>query len=161
MGSRVVQAMFPIGHLQKPEVRALAQEHSLATATRPDSYGICFIGGLRNDLPAVDELLELPDDVFPLFGLCVGVPAELPEQHPARPVRRPRLPVDGVLFDGRYPDDRALLAHMDEHDADMERHYAERGKPGYTWTGGLVRRNARAMREGLAAYYASKGALLR
>lgn len=36
--------LFPIGHLPKPEVRALALKHGLATATKKDSTGICFIG---------------------------------------------------------------------------------------------------------------------
>lgn len=35
---------FPIGHLQKPQVRALAREAGLATHARKDSTGICFIG---------------------------------------------------------------------------------------------------------------------
>ena len=133
---------------------------NLAVALEAMDYGICYIGGLRNDLAAVDELLELPDDVYPLFGLCAGVPAELPEDHPATPVHRPRLPVDGLLFDGRYPDDATLLTHMDTHDAEMAAHYAARGKDGHTWTGGLVRRNARSMREELAAFYRQKGAVL-
>ena len=42
-------ALFPIGHLQKPEVRAIAAEQKLATAKRKDSQGICFVG--KVDLP--------------------------------------------------------------------------------------------------------------
>lgn len=38
------KSMFPIGHLQKPEVRRLAEEAGLATAKKKDSTGICFIG---------------------------------------------------------------------------------------------------------------------
>ncbi|MFD1483742.1 tRNA 2-thiouridine(34) synthase MnmA [Lacticaseibacillus baoqingensis] len=38
------KAMFPIGHLQKPQVRAIAAEYGLATAAKKDSTGICFIG---------------------------------------------------------------------------------------------------------------------
>ncbi|MDF1799810.1 MAG: nitroreductase family protein [Planctomycetota bacterium] len=133
---------------------------NLAVALEALGYGVCFIGGLRTNIEAVDELLELPDDVFPLFGLCAGVPAELPDGHPAKPVPRPRLPVHGVLFEARLPDDATTLAAMDEHDAVMEAHYAARGKAGHTWTGGLVRRNSRPMREQLAGYYRSKGAVL-
>ncbi len=42
-------ALFPIGHLLKPEVRHIAQEQKLATAKRKDSQGICFVG--KVDLP--------------------------------------------------------------------------------------------------------------
>ena len=42
-------AMFPIGDLEKPEVRRIAEEQKLATAKRKDSQGICFVG--KVDLP--------------------------------------------------------------------------------------------------------------
>ncbi|KDR73743.1 hypothetical protein GALMADRAFT_72401 [Galerina marginata CBS 339.88] len=38
------RALFPIGHLTKPQVRELAKQKGLATAERPDSVGICFVG---------------------------------------------------------------------------------------------------------------------
>lgn len=37
-------ALFPIGHLAKPEVRALAKKFNLPTAEKKDSQGLCFIG---------------------------------------------------------------------------------------------------------------------
>ena len=43
------RALFPIGHLLKPEVRRIAAEQGLATARRKDSQGICFVG--KVDLP--------------------------------------------------------------------------------------------------------------
>ena len=42
-------ALFPIGHLLKPEVRKIAGELGLATAQRKDSQGVCFVGKI--DLP--------------------------------------------------------------------------------------------------------------
>ena len=42
-------ALFPIGELEKPEVRRIAEEQRLATAKRKDSQGICFVG--KVDLP--------------------------------------------------------------------------------------------------------------
>ncbi|HLR42221.1 MAG TPA: tRNA 2-thiouridine(34) synthase MnmA [Pseudogracilibacillus sp.] len=38
------KVMFPLGHLPKSEVREIAKAHDLATATKKDSTGICFIG---------------------------------------------------------------------------------------------------------------------
>ncbi|WP_438347068.1 tRNA 2-thiouridine(34) synthase MnmA [Paenibacillus sp. FA6] len=38
------KAMFPIGHLPKPEVRRIAEEAGLSTAKKKDSTGVCFIG---------------------------------------------------------------------------------------------------------------------
>lgn len=43
------KALFPIGDLQKPEVRRIANELKLVTAHKKDSQGICFVG--KVDLP--------------------------------------------------------------------------------------------------------------
>ncbi len=40
-------ARFPIGHLSKPELRELARQAGLPTATKKDSQGICFIGEVK------------------------------------------------------------------------------------------------------------------
>ncbi len=44
---QIQQAVFPVGHLQKPEVRALARRHGLPNADKKDSQGICFVGQVR------------------------------------------------------------------------------------------------------------------
>jgi len=41
--------LFPIGEIEKPEVRRIAAELDLASATKKDSQGICFVG--KVDLP--------------------------------------------------------------------------------------------------------------
>ncbi len=38
------KALFPIGELLKPEVRAIAKEAGLVTAEKKDSQGLCFVG---------------------------------------------------------------------------------------------------------------------
>ncbi len=59
--------LFPIGHLDKKEVRKIAIEQNLATATKKDSTGICFIGErhfsdfLSNYLPAKPGLMKKMD----------------------------------------------------------------------------------------------------
>ncbi|ACV57988.1 tRNA 2-thiouridine(34) synthase MnmA [Alicyclobacillus acidocaldarius] len=58
------RAMFPIGHLTKPEVRQIARDHGLHVAQKKDSTGICFIGErnfrafLQQYLPAQPGLIE-------------------------------------------------------------------------------------------------------
>lgn len=44
---QLAKAMFPIGHLQKSEVRKIAKEANLITAEKRDSQGLCFIGKVR------------------------------------------------------------------------------------------------------------------
>jgi len=48
----LTKTIFPVGELTKPEVRRLAAEAGLATAKKPDSQGICFVGevGIREFL---------------------------------------------------------------------------------------------------------------
>ncbi|MBS0630473.1 MAG: tRNA 2-thiouridine(34) synthase MnmA [Verrucomicrobia bacterium] len=44
---QLADARFPIGHLPKPELRAIARAAGLATAEKKDSQGICFIGEVK------------------------------------------------------------------------------------------------------------------
>ena len=59
--------LFPIGHLDKKEVRKIALEQGLATAEKKDSTGICFIGErhfsdfLSNYLPAQPGMMKRLD----------------------------------------------------------------------------------------------------
>lgn len=65
------KAMFPIGHLLKPQVRQIALEAGLQSAEKKDSQGICFVGKI--DLPvflqqklAAKEgvVVEVPKDFY-------------------------------------------------------------------------------------------------
>lgn len=67
--NQLSKALFPIGHLQKPEVREIAQEAGLVTADKKDSQGLCFIGKvklpdfLQQQLkPKAGKVVEIPKD---------------------------------------------------------------------------------------------------
>jgi tRNA-specific 2-thiouridylase len=66
---QLAKALFPIGHLTKPEVREIAAKMGLATATKKDSQGLCFIGKVR--LP---EFLQ--QQLKPKKGNIVEIAAE-------------------------------------------------------------------------------------
>lgn len=124
---------------------------NMAVALESLGYGICYIGALRNDLPEVDRLLGLPEGVLPLYGMCVGVPAE-------EPAARPRLGVESVLFNDRYPDDQTMIGHLRAYDAAYEQYTIKRGSPPRTWSAAMARLFSDPRRADLATYYTSKGA---
>lgn len=65
--SQLAKVLFPIGHLEKAEVRALAQREQLVTAEKKDSQGLCFIGKVR--LPDF-----LQQQLAPKKGSIVEIP---------------------------------------------------------------------------------------
>ncbi len=60
------KAMFPIGHLPKKEVRALAEQMKLPSAHRPDSQGICFLGKINYSDFIRKYAGEMPGDIIEL-----------------------------------------------------------------------------------------------
>jgi tRNA-specific 2-thiouridylase len=68
-GTEIAQTLFPVGELEKPEVRRIAEEHDLVTHNKKDSTGICFIGErrfkdfLQQYLPAQPGVIETPEGV--------------------------------------------------------------------------------------------------
>ncbi|GGG53573.1 tRNA-specific 2-thiouridylase MnmA [Bizionia arctica] len=75
---QLAKALFPIGELQKPEVREIAKQQDLITAEKKDSQGLCFIGKVR--LP---EFLQ--QQLKPKEGVIVEVPADLDAYKQERP----------------------------------------------------------------------------
>jgi len=64
---QLAKALFPIGHLTKPEVRRIAKEADLPSAEKKDSQGICFVG--KVDLPTFlkQKLAPATGDVVEVF----------------------------------------------------------------------------------------------
>ncbi len=66
------KTLFPIGHLQKTEVRELAEEFNLPNAKRHDSQGLCFLGDISIEDMLTRELRPVPGDVVNEKGEVVG-----------------------------------------------------------------------------------------
>jgi tRNA-specific 2-thiouridylase len=64
---QIARSLFPVGELEKSQVRRIAQEQGLVTANKKDSTGICFIGErkfsdfLSRYLPAQPGNIETPE----------------------------------------------------------------------------------------------------
>ena len=67
------KTLFPIGHLEKKEVRKIAEEHNLPVFAKKDSTGICFIGE-RNFKQFVSGYLPFQKGNFEtLSGKVIGI----------------------------------------------------------------------------------------
>ncbi len=88
------------------------------TAAESLGLGGVYIGGIRNNIEAVGELLQVPKHVLPLFGLCLGWPAD-------DPGLKPRMPASLLVHENHYqPLDRDALAQYDE---EIANYYLTRG----------------------------------
>lgn len=65
------KSLFPIGEMQKSEVRKIAKELDLITADKKDSQGLCFIGKVK--LPTF-----LQQQLKPKTGNIIEIPSSLP-----------------------------------------------------------------------------------
>ena len=91
---------------------------NVAVAAESAGLGICYIGAIRNDAARSAELLGLPQQVYPVFGMCIGWPDQDPEV-------KPRLPVSVVLKENSYSIDGEAEA-IAAYDEEMRTYYATR-----------------------------------
>lgn len=96
---------------------ALAAQNA-AIAAESEGLGIVYIGSIRNRINEVAELLNLPDLVYPLFGMCIGYPDQ-------EPSLRPRLPLPAVLHWNEYDEDQ-VSEPMEQYDETMTQYLRER-----------------------------------
>jgi len=114
-------ARFPIGHLAKPELRALAADAKLPTARKKDSQGICFIGEVK-----MADFLKtyVPDHPGPVVratdGKVIGEHRGL-HYYTIGQRRGIRIPSntdhEAFVVTGKRASDHALLVAFDKPDA--------------------------------------------
>lgn len=95
-GNNVIRGMAEQLILATVDTAIVAQ--NVAVAAELHGLGICYVGGIRNEPSSISELLHIPEDVYPVFGMCIGYPAHNPDI-------KPRLPLESVLKDDYYSDD--------------------------------------------------------
>lgn len=94
---------------------ALMAQNAL-TAAESLGLGGVYIGGIRNNIAQVTELLHLPKFVLPLFGMCLGEPAQDPEL-------KPRMPAAMLVHENSYqPINPEVLAQYDNELVEYYQH---------------------------------------
>jgi tRNA-uridine 2-sulfurtransferase len=111
------RSLFPLGSLTKPEVRAIARKLGLATADKPESQEICFVGGgdyrrvLESRAEGAPTLKAGPvvDTAGRLLGEHRGVARYTPGQREGLPAVGRRLYVKAA-----DPETNTLVVGTDE-----------------------------------------------
>ena len=70
--SAFAKSLFPVGELEKPEVRRIAEEHGFVTSTKKDSTGICFIGERRFKDFLEQYIPAQPGEMVTSEGVVIG-----------------------------------------------------------------------------------------
>lgn len=95
-----------------------------------ESYGIgnVIIGGIRQNLQGVIDLLDLPEKTFPVVGISLGYPN--PEHMPSV---KPRIALEAYAFNEKYTD-ADLKPFIEIYDAVIEQYWSNVGvtQPVYT-----------------------------
>jgi tRNA-specific 2-thiouridylase len=107
---QLAKALFPIGHLQKAEVRAIAEQQGLVTANKKDSQGLCFVGKIA--LPTF-----LQQQLAPKQGPIIEVSPEL-EQFKTYQQLQPtpeNIEALAAAFDYQISDGVEVTTHQGAH----------------------------------------------
>ena len=118
-----------------------------------ESLGIkgVMIGAVRNDAGKIAEILELPKFVFCVFGMCLGYPAEMPQQ-------KPRMKQDFVVHREKFQPEK-VAASVEAYDPELRAHYEKIGKKTTpdSWSHDMDKKFHPQLRESLRAQLKKQG----
>ncbi|WP_209123793.1 oxygen-insensitive NADPH nitroreductase [Alkalihalobacillus sp. BA299] len=135
---------------------ALAAQNA-TIAAEALGLGVCYIGGIRNNLEEVCQLLNIPEKVIPLFGLAVGYPAQSPDV-------KPRLPFNHIYHEDGYTENKEVLKkQLEEYNEIISAYYEKRtnGKRKDTWTEQMAQMLSNPRRKYMKSFIESKGFSIR
>lgn len=128
---------------------ALAAQNAMIAAESMGLGGV-YIGGIRNNPEKIVKILNLPANVYPVFGMCLGYPDERNET-------KERLPLDIVFKKEEYgSNDEENLRKYDEK---VKQYYIERtnGERSDTWTGVVARMFSSPLRPHMKEFLNKQG----
>ena len=123
---------------------------NIMTAAESMQMGGVYIGAIRNNPSIVSTLLELPQNTYPVFGMCLGYPD-------SETAQKPRLPLPVILKENYY-DSRLNEELLKKYDQEIEIYYASRtdGKRTDSWTKQLSRMFSKYLRPHMKSFLESK-----
>ncbi|CAG7637560.1 FMN reductase (NADPH) [Paenibacillus solanacearum] len=129
---------------------ALAAQNA-AVAAESMGLGVCYIGSIRNEIDSVSRLLRLPELVYPVFGLTIGVPDQAPSP-------RPRLPKQAVVHENTYKPEQAA-AGVQAYDEVMSEYYQTRagGKAVTNWSRSIADKYRKPVRAHMRSFLDAQG----
>lgn len=129
---------------------ALAAQNA-AIAAESMGLGICYLGSLRNNIQAFNDVLQTPAYVVPLFGLAVGYPKEIPDV-------KPRLPFAAIYHENQYIPFEKQKHFIQEYNQTMKQYYETRNSNNKTdtWTEQINTKFAEPTRTDVGPFVKSK-----
>ena len=123
---------------------------NMAIAAESMGLGICYIGGIRNDIAKVADLLDLPELTVPLFGLTIGMPKTRNEV-------KPRLPRANILSVNAY--NRVTVSVLQAYNEQTSDYYANRShhQKSTDWTQEMSNFLTKPRREDVAKFLKKQG----
>jgi FMN reductase (NADPH) len=129
---------------------ALAAQNAIVAAESMGLGGV-YIGGIRNHPGAVSELLQLPPLVYPVFGMCIGYPAQ-------DPLVRPRMRMQAIYHENTY-DAGKYEKEIKHYDEVTKEYYLKRsnGKIQTTWSEQMAERFSKPVRAHMRKFLEDRG----
>lgn len=140
-------------HFIAATVDTALMAQNMLLAAESCGLGGVFIGGIRNNPNVVAEALELPEHVYPAFGLCLGWPAH-------KNAVKPRMPVKTILHEDTY-DIEAVAGNVDAYDEIFAAYYGSRtsNSKSSDWSAPTTRAIQGKRREHMKAFLQERGFL--
>lgn len=100
---------------------------NMVIAAESLGMGVCYIGGVRDGIESISEILQLPEYVFPVYGLAVGFPNNKNQQ-------KPRFQQKAVHYFNHFPED--TLTETLQYEKRIQDYYLARsnGRDNRGWT---------------------------
>lgn len=102
--AQLSKALFPIGNLQKSEVRKIASEQGFVTADKKDSQGLCFIGKVH-----------LPEFLQQKLAAKQGSIVEIPHSHSAYQTPKKNITEQAAPYCYNFGDGKKVGTHQGAH----------------------------------------------